>query len=94
MTLNLETFKNELAALYENLSGKAKFSDIEGYLELDINGDGFGHFDVQVLANDEPGIYGNQLKFTMSFDQTIIKDLVYQLNLITKEFPVIGNLNK
>lgn len=90
MTIDFEKFKQELRPLYDNLKGSATFSGLEGQLELKIVGDGIGHFEVCVLASDEPG-YGGQLSFTMGFDQTSIKELVHQLDTITKKFPINGD---
>ena len=91
MTVDFEKFKQELSKLYDNLNWTANFIDLEGYLNLKIIGDGLGHFEVNVLACGQPGIDGSQLTFKMSFDQTQIKELVYQLDLITKEYPITGD---
>jgi hypothetical protein len=88
MTVDFEKFNRELSSLYDNLNGTANFKDLEDYLELKIIGDGLGHFEVDVIACDQPGIYGSELKFKITFDQTQIKELVNQLDLINKEFPV------
>ena len=92
MTVDFERFKQELSKLYDNLNFSASFNTIEGYLDLKIIGNGLGHFEVNVLACDQPGIDESQLKFKMSFDQTQIKDLVYQLDLITKKYPIVGDI--
>lgn len=91
MTVDFAKFKQELSLLYNNLKGTAKFNDLEGYLELKITGDGIGHFGVDVKACDHPGIYASELTFTMGFDQTVIKDLINQLDIITQQFPIIGD---
>jgi hypothetical protein len=91
MTIDFEKFKHELSRLYENLKGTANFNDLEGYLELKINGDGIGHFEVNVKACDKPGVNASELTFTMGFDQTELKELIKQLDNITKQFPIIGN---
>lgn len=90
MTIDFEKFKQELKPLYDNLKGSATFSGLEGQLELNIVGDGLGHFDVSVVAIDQAG-FGSKLSFTMSFDQTLIKELVSQLDAITRKFPIIGD---
>ena len=92
MTIDFEKFKQELSRLYNNLKGTSSFNDIEGYIELKINGDGLGHFNVEVKACDKPGIYGSELSFTMAFDQTELKELVNQLDRITKQFPIEGDV--
>ncbi|MBL7811001.1 MAG: hypothetical protein JNL57_02160 [Bacteroidetes bacterium] len=93
MTVDFEKFKQELSRLYDNLKGTANFNDLEGYLELKITGDGIGHFEVDVKACDHPGVNASELTFTMGFDQTEIKDLVNQLDRITKQFPITGDFN-
>ncbi len=93
MTVDFERFKQELTPLYENLGGSASFSDLEQALELKIKGDGIGHFQLDVVACDSPGIYGSTLEFTMSFDQTILKSIANQLERITKAFPIKGDFN-
>lgn len=92
MTVDFKQFSKEFSLLYDNLNGTANFHDLEGYLDLKIQGDGLGHFDVNVTACDQPGIESSELIFKMSFDQTIIKNLDFQLELITKKYPVIGEL--
>jgi len=65
--------------------------NLEHALQLKILGDGVGHFEVQVTANDNPDINSSNLSFTMAFDQTEIKNLVNQLDKITKAFPITGD---
>ncbi len=89
MTVDLKQFQKEFSLLYDNLNGSANFHDLEGYLDLKIKGDGLGHFEVDVTACDQPGIDSSELRFNISFDQTLIKDLNYQLELITKKYPVL-----
>jgi hypothetical protein len=91
MTIDFEKFKQELSKLYDNLKGGAIFEDLEHALQLKILGDGNGHFEVKVKANDNPGIERSELSFTLTFDQTQIKDLVNQLDKITKVFPIVGD---
>ena len=93
MTVNFEKFKQELVKLYDNLGGTATFHDLEGFLKLKINGDGLGHFEVNVKACDQPGIYGSELTFSLAFDQTELKTLANQLHTITRQFPIIGEFN-
>ena len=91
MTVDFEKFKQDLDILYNNLKGGLIFENIEHAIQLQIVGDGNGHFEVKITANDSPGIYGNELRFTMAFDQTEIKTLVNQLDKITKRFPITGD---
>lgn len=71
------------------LNDTATFKTLEGQIEVRCVGDGIGHFTVECSAMDQPGI-GNELNVTMSFDQTIIPDLLRQLDKITRTFPIQG----
>ncbi|MEE1945936.1 hypothetical protein VRU48_12515 [Pedobacter sp. KR3-3] len=92
LTRDFELLEAGLSKLYDNLKGATSFHDLEGYLKLDILGDGFGHFEVTVKACDEPGFYSSELMFRMEFDQTQIKAMTNQLRRIMDQFPVIGHL--
>ena len=91
MTLDFEKFKQELIKLYDNLNGSANFECLEHYLTIKIKGDGLGHFTAYCEAIDKPSDDENKLSFSFYFDQTQIKDLVNQLDLITKEYPITGD---
>lgn len=91
MTVDFEKFKQGLKRLYDNLSGYANFDCLERYLTIKIKGDGLGHFNADCEAIDKPGFEESRLSFTLHFDQTQINDLVYQIDLITKEFPINGD---
>lgn len=91
MTIDFEKFKQELSKLYDELEGKAEFRDLEGYLKISISGDGIGHFETEIVACDNPGIYGSELRFSLQFDQTQINEIVSQLDRIVKEFPIKGD---
>jgi hypothetical protein len=62
-------FRDQLRPLFESLKGHAKFETTEGWLTIDVQGDGKGHFTRPVSPMDEPRI-GNQLTFGLDFDQT------------------------
>ncbi|WP_103665637.1 WapI family immunity protein [Gracilimonas amylolytica] len=91
MTTDFEKFKQELFQLYNNLKGTAHFKDLEGYLNLKVIGDGLGHFEVKIEACDSQGINSSHLIFSLTFDQTLIKDLVHQLQIITSNYPIEGD---
>jgi hypothetical protein len=91
MTVDFEKFKQELSRLFVNLNWTANFNDFNDYLELKIIGDGLGHFEVNVSASDKPGIDSSKLIFKLSFDQTVIKELVNQLDIITCKYPITGD---
>lgn len=93
-TFDFLNFKHDLNFLYNNLSGKIEFKDLEGYLLIIIDGDGNGNFATKIVCNDRPGIYSTDLIFTLGFDKTFIKEMVYNLNEITKSFPIVGDYTK
>ena len=93
MTTDFEKFKHDLNSLYTNLNSSAEFYDLEEAVNIKIKGDGIGHFNAEITCNDSPGIEAAQLKFEIDFDQTFIKKIVKQLNIITRKFPIKGNFN-
>jgi hypothetical protein len=90
MTVDFEKFRRELKALDKDFNGNATFKPIEEQLVLSIKGDGLGHFEVDCEATPEHHL-GQTLTFSMSFDQTQLKDYVRQLDRITKAFPIDGD---
>ena len=89
---NLQTFdfiflKQQLEALYNDLSSSFEFSPIEGQLFMRFSGDGLGHIYVDCTAKDQAG-GGSTLNFEINIDQTDIQELVNQLNAITMAYPV------
>lgn len=91
MTTDFERFKQDLSKLYIKLDETASFNTMEGQVEIKIKGDGIGHFDADCSVMDEAGM-GNKLDFAINFDQTIIPEMVRQLNDITKTYPISGDL--
>ncbi len=82
-------FRDKIHVLYETLKGGAKFETMEGWLAIDIQGDGKGHFHAACMAVDEPGI-GNRLTFGLDFDQTEVPEILRGLDAICAAFPVVG----
>lgn len=91
MTVDFRKFRGELMLLKDNYNGTAEFSGRDGYLELKIEGDGLGHFEINVIARDEPN-YGGQLTFEMAFDQTSLDEIIEQLDNILGAYPIIGDM--
>ena len=85
----LTFFRDGLNKLYRSLSGSAKFSTMEEWLSLEIDGDGKGHFALTGEIMDEVGL-GNVLKFKFDFDQTFIPKVLNDLEKVIKTFPVLG----
>ena len=89
---DFDGFKKELSVLYNKLDGTASFNTLEGQLEIKIKGDGNGHLKAECSAMDLAGM-GNELMFTIDFDQTAIPRMIKQLEKIMETFPVPGDLN-
>ena len=90
MPTDFESFKRQFKNLYNDFNATATFAPLEKQLALKIKGDGLGHFEVDCQATPEPHI-GQTLTFSISFDQTEIKEIVRQLDKITKAFPIGGD---
>jgi hypothetical protein len=93
MSTDFRSFRRELIALCDNLEGTARFSGLEGQLELCLLGDGLGHFEVKVVAIDQPG-YGTELIFRMTIDQTSLKPVINQLSEILNKYPAVGGIGR
>jgi hypothetical protein len=93
MTTDFVSLNTGLSKLYDKLSGVASFNTIEGQVEMKITGDGIGHFTADCSVMDNEGI-GNTLEFEITFDQTLIPEMLNQLENILKDFPVTGDLKK
>ena len=64
---------------------------MEGYLQINISGDGLGHFIADGVVTDDPNIDGNKLTFILGFDQTEISSMTKMIDKIIENFPVRGN---
>ena len=64
---------------------------MEGWLSIDVTGDGVGHMTIDCELRDEPGI-GNKLKFSLATDQTFVRPMVESLQATIAAFPVVGRL--
>ncbi len=90
MTTDFEIFKQQLKKLDNDFNATATFEPLEQQLVLKIKGDGLGHFEVDCEATPEPHL-GQSLTFSISFEQTQIKEYVRQLDRIIKAFPIDGD---
>ena len=88
-TEEFTAFRGQLRALHERPSGKAAFTTMEGWLNVEVEGDGKGHFRAECVARDAPGV-GNALTFSLSFDQTELSEMLRSLDQICAAFPVVG----
>lgn len=89
-TIDFELFRQQLKKLDSDFNASATFEPLEQQLVLQIKGDGLGHFEVYCEATPESHL-GQQLTFSLGFDQTEIKSLVGQLDTITRKFPIDGD---
>lgn len=83
-------FRDQLRPLYEKLTGAATFETMEGWISIQIKGDGKGHFHADCVADDQPGV-GNRLMFGIDFDQTELPEMLRGLDAICEAIPVLGN---
>jgi hypothetical protein len=87
-------FGREIDRLYDNLGGVANFLCDDRFLTIRVVGDGLGHFKADCIAIDSPGYDERSLNFVINFDQTQIKQIVNQVDLILQVFPVIEDKSK
>ena len=86
----LAHFHEQLRDLYERLDGTALFDSCEGWLRIEIRGDGKGHFRATCDAHDDAGT-GNRLRFWLDFDQTELPAMIRGLDGVCAAFPVVGS---
>jgi hypothetical protein len=86
---DLERFRDQLAPLHEALSGTATLEAPEGWLCLDLSGDGRGHLEAKGQLCDDP-ISGNSLEFRIHLDQTHLPTIIRDVDEICRAYPVIG----
>ena len=82
-------FQQELIELYRRLTGTAYFSTMEGWLAIQLTGDGLGHIEAACLLKDDPA-GGNKLTFTLEFDQTYIPQILKELTQVIQTYPIVG----
>ena len=80
-------FAKQLAVLHQTVSGSAKFTSLEGQLELTLKCDALGHISVSGEAMDVAGI-GNKLLFDLDIDQTHVPEVLNSLKATLKKHPV------
>lgn len=88
-TTDFVDFRDGLRRCYEDLAGACAFGTLEGWLAIDITGDGRGHFDAVCTLRDDP-MLSTLLKFELAFDQTELPTMLRALDRIVQLFPVAG----
>jgi hypothetical protein len=82
--------RDGLKKLYVDLTGQAKFTTMEEWIELEITGDGRGHFTGRGFLIDN--LWGkNRLLFEIQFDQTELSRLIGELDNIVAQRPILGS---
>ena len=82
-------FHDQVAELYERLTGEALFDTLEGWFDLRLIGDGRGHVEARGQVCDD-SVRGNVLEIRLFFDQTYLRPLMGQLRAAMEAFPVVG----
>lgn len=85
----LKSFRQELQTLYERLDGRAELRSLEGWLSLDLVGDGVGHIRVEGEMQDRAG-EGNRLSFRLELDQTFLPPIIESLRAVEATYPLLG----
>lgn len=86
-TYAFSEFAKQLSVLDRTVSGSAKFTSLEGQLELTLKCDALGHICVDGAAMDIAGT-GNKLLFEIVIDQTHLTGILDSLKATLKKHPV------
>jgi hypothetical protein len=81
------SFSKQLEIMHKTVSGSAKFTSLEGQLELALECDALGHVSVTGQAMDQAGI-GNKLVFEFDIDQTHLPEILGSLKGMLAKHPV------
>ena len=82
----LRSFQTGLENLYKSLSGKASLSTLEGWLFIEIIGNGRGQMMMNGEIIENPG-RRNTFQFELDLDQSFIPPILSDLEKIVKTFP-------
>jgi hypothetical protein len=85
-------FLPQLQHLVVDPRGAAQFRTMEEQLELDLQGDGLGHFDVQGQAVDRCGT-GNTIGWSQTIDQSDLLRLIASVAAISTAYNVRGRMS-
>jgi hypothetical protein len=90
-TNELQWFRDQLGMLYERNDGEAGFASLDGWMSIDVKGDGTGHLVVTGTAADQVGTgHGNTLEFELrGLDQTFHPHWLSALDEALLRFPVL-----
>ena len=86
LTCDFPRFRTQLESLYKTLSGDATFETIEDQLGFRLTGNERGGISVDGTVLDRVGD-GNQLNFRFDIDQTYLRQIIRDVQIIETEFP-------
>jgi len=84
-----ERLRRDLRPAYESLRGTAELASMEGWIVMQLTGDGIGHFAVKCWATESHSPL-RSIEFEMEVDQTQVLEMLQQLETLLREFPVVG----
>ncbi|MBD1877338.1 hypothetical protein [Coleofasciculus sp. FACHB-T130] len=90
-TEEIFSFLEQLKEMSQTLSGVAELNTMEGLMNLKAEMNNLGHIQWNGKTTYPIG-NGNTLTFNFSNDQSFLANLITELQMIKKHFPIIGNL--
>ena len=84
----LARFRDGLRELHTRLSGTCELDALEHQVCVHVQGDAKGHFRARCVARDEAG-GGNELRFTLAFDQTELGPMLDDFDELVREYPPV-----
>jgi hypothetical protein len=81
-----ERFLKDIEPMYETLTGTAKYTTMEDWLEINVEGDGRGHIAATGFVIDRH-INSNKLNFHINFDQTSLPQMIKGLKKLLEKYP-------
>jgi hypothetical protein len=83
------TFRRDLVRLHRDLRGSGVFRTMEGWIALDLEGDGMGHFTGCGSLRDCPGV-GNLLQCALDLDRSDLAEIMRELAAVIELYPEVG----
>jgi hypothetical protein len=91
-TLDVELFRNGIAAMYSTLSGEAVLTGLEPEISVTLKMCGRGQVEGQIEIT--PDHINQQHRFTVEADQTYLPELMRACDSILNAFPVKNASNR
>jgi hypothetical protein len=83
---DFSSFRDQLRTLDATLVGEAKFAPVEPWVRAHVVVDRLGHIEVNCTATDDFA-GGNELRFVLRGDQTMLSAIVRDLDALLARFP-------